>query len=196
VAAFVDGSIWHSVVLPVGGNNLTNDIAIGLRTPFAIAEKLKIEYGHAQPEKVDPNETIDVAASGGGASQSVSRMDLARIIEARAEEMFLMVMNEIKRSGYEGLLPAGLVLTGGASNLRGFKELGRDMLQLPVRIGRVDGIGGLADSVSSPAYATAVGLLLWGLRYGTSARISQDRGERWSNLYKRFTDILRAFLPH
>jgi len=196
VAAFVDGSIWHSVVLPVGGNNLTNDIAIGLRTPFATAEKLKIEYGDALPEKVDPNEMIDVAAFGGGPSQSVSRMDLARIIEARAEEMFLMVMNEIKRSGYEGLLPAGLVLTGGASNLRGFKELGRDMLQLPVRIGRVDGIGGLADSVSSPAYATAVGLLLWGMRHGTSARSSQDRGERWSKLYKRFTDILRAFLPH
>jgi len=196
VVAFVDGSIWHSVVLPVGGNNLTNDIAIGLRTPFATAEKLKIEYGHAIPEKVDPNETIDVAAFGGATSQTVSRVDLARIIEARAEEMFLMVMNEIKRSGYEGLLPAGLVLTGGASNLTGFKELGRDMLQLPVRIGRVDGIGGLADSVSSPAYATAVGLLLWGMRYGISARSSQEREERWSRLYKRFTEILRAFLPH
>jgi len=195
VAAFVDGSIWHSVVLSVGGNNLTNDVAIGLRTPFAIAERLKIEHGHALPETIDPSEMIDVAAFGEGPLQSVSRVELVRIIEARAEEMFLMVLNEIKRSGYEGLLPAGLVLTGGTADLKGFKELGRDMLQLPVRIGRIRGVGGLADSVNSPAYATAVGLLLWGLRYGTSGRGPEAPGRGWAKLYGRFKGILGAFLP-
>jgi len=195
VAAFVDGSIWHSVVLPVGGNNLTNDIAIGLRTPFATAESLKIKYGHALPETIDPGEMIDVAAFGEEPAQPVSRVELARIIEARVEEMFLMILNEIKRSGYEGLLPAGLVLTGGTAELRGFKELGREMLQLPVRVGVVSGIGGLADSVSSPAYATAVGLLLWGMRYDASGVRPQDGGKGWSGLYGRFKSILRAFLP-
>jgi len=195
IAIFIDGSIWHSVVLPVGGNNLTNDIAIGLRTPFATAEDLKIKYGHALPEMIDPNEMIDVAAFGDVVTQSVSRLQLAQIIEARAEEMFALVLHEIKRSGYEGLLPAGLVLTGGTAELQGFKELGREILQLPVRIGRVHDVGGLADSVSGPAYATAVGLLLWGLRYGTSGRRTRGKENRWNDLYQRFTDILRAFLP-
>jgi len=123
-------------------------------------------------------------------------VDVAKIIEARAEEMFLMILNEIKRSGYEGLLPAGLVLTGGTADLRGFKELGREMLQLPVRIGRAHDIGGLTDSVSGPAYATAVGLLLWGTRYSASGRRSQKRGKGWPDLYQRFVEVLRAFLPH
>jgi len=196
VAIFVNGSIWHSVVLPVGGNNLTNDLAVGLRTPFATAEDLKIKYGHALPESVDPDEMIDVAAFGEGELQSVPRRELSLILEARVEEIFALVLNEIKRSGYEGLLPAGLVLTGGTTELPGFKELGREMLQLPVRVGRVRNIGGLVDAVSGPAYATAVGLLLWGLRHGTSERRMQKRGNRWSDLYQRFIDILRAFLPH
>ncbi|KPL16931.1 MAG: cell division protein FtsA [Anaerolineae bacterium SM23_84] len=196
VAIFVDGSIWHSVVLPVGGNNLTNDLSVGLRTPFATAEELKIKYGHVLPELVDPDDMVEVRAFGEGESQSVSRRQMAEVLEARAEEMFAMIVNEMKRSGYEGLLPAGLVLTGGTAELQGFKELGREMLQLPVRVGRVGNISGLLDAVSSPAYATAVGLLLWGLRHGTSERRAQKRRSRWADLYQRFTDILRAFLPH
>ena len=195
VAIFVEGSIWHSVVLPVGGNNFTNDIAFGLRTPFATAEELKIKYGQALPEMVDANEMIDVAAFGEGEPQSVSRLELSKIIEARAEEIFLMIQNEIKRSGYEGLLPAGLVLTGGTAELRGFKELGREMLGLPVRVGQVHNISGLVDAVSSPPYATAVGLLLWGLRHGPSERRIEKRANRWDALYQRFADILKVFLP-
>jgi cell division protein FtsA len=195
VAIFVEGSIWHSVVLPVGGNNFTNDIAFGLRTPFATAEELKIKYGQALPEMVDANEMIDVAAFGEGEPQSVSRLELSKIIEARAEEIFLMIQNEIKRSGYEGLLPAGLVLTGGTAELRGFKELGREMLGLPVRVGQVHNISGLVDAVSSPPYATAVGLLLWGLRHGPSERRIEKRTNRWDALYQRFADILKVFLP-
>ncbi len=196
VAIFVEGSIWHSVVLPVGGNNLTSDLSVGLRTPFEVAEALKIKHGHVLPEMVDPEERIDAAAFGEDTLQSVSRRQMALILEARAEEMFAMILNEIKRSGYEGLLPAGLVLTGGTAALRGFKELGREMLQLPVRVGTVRNISGLVDAVSSPMYATAVGLLLWGLRYGPSPTSGPKRPSRWSDLYKRFTEIIRAFLPH
>jgi len=196
VAVFIEGSIWHSVVLPVGGNNLTSDLSVGLRTPFDVAEVLKIKHGHVLPEMVDPEERIDVAAFGEDTLQSVSRRQMAHILEARAEEMFAMVMNEIKRSGYEGLLPAGLVLTGGTAALRGFKELGREMLQLPVRVGTVRNISGLVDAVSSPVYATAVGLLLWGMRYGASQASGPKRPSRWSDVFQRFTEIIRAFLPH
>ncbi len=195
VAIFVEGSIWHSVVLPVGGNNLTNDLSVGLRTSFAVAEDLKIKYGHVLPELVDPEEFVEVPAFGGGKPQSVSRRQMALILEARAEEMYAMIMNEIKRSGYEGLLPAGLVLTGGTADLRGFAELGREMLQLPVRVGRVHDVSGLADAVSSPAYATAVGLLQWGLRHGPSDRREGTERSRWEELWQRFVEILRAFLP-
>jgi len=197
LAVFSEGSICHSVVLPVGGNNLTNDIAVGLCTPFAVAEQLKLKYGHALPEMVDQTEMIDVTAFGEAQVQSVPRVELVRILEARAEEMFAMVQEEIKRSGQEGLLPAGLVLTGGAAELPGFKELGREMLQMPVRIGRARNIGGLVDAVSSPAYATAVGLLQWGLHHGSPERRIQKRAEsRWSDLYRRFAEVLKALLPH
>ncbi len=195
VAIFVDGSICHSEVLPVGGNNLSHDLSVGLRTPFATAEALKIEHGHVLPEMVDPEEMIEVTAFGDDEPQSVSRLEMAHILEARAEEMFAMVLNEIKRSGYEGLLPAGLVLTGGTANLQSFKELGREMLQLPVRVGRVRNVSGLADAVSGPAYATAVGLLQWGLRYGPSDKGPGSGGGR-GGIFQRFKEILKAFLPH
>ncbi len=197
VAVFADGSICHTVVLPVGGNNLTNDIAVGLCTPFAVAEQLKLKYGHALPEMIDPAEMIDVTAFGEAQVQSIPRLQLVQILEARAEEVFALVQEEIKRSGYEGLLPAGLVLTGGAVELPGFKELGREMLKMPVRIGHARNIGGLVDAVSSPAYATAVGLLQWGLRCGSLERRTQKpAGSRWADLYKRFAEILKALLPH
>ncbi len=195
VAIFVDGTIWHSEVLPVGGNNLTHDLSVGMRTPFATAEVLKIKYGNVLPELVDPEEKVEVAAFGESEAQYASRVDMARILEARAEEMLAMILNEIQRSGYEGLLPAGLVLTGGTAQMQGFKELAREMLQLPVRIGRVRDIGGLADSVSGPAYATAVGLLQWGLRHGLSEKAPKP-GERGGDILQRFREIFRPFLPH
>ncbi len=195
VAIFVDGSIWHSEVLPVGGNNLTHDLSVGLRTPFATAEALKIKHGHVLPELVDPEDMVEVAAFGDGEPQNVSRLEMAHVLEARAEEMFAMVLNEIKKSGYEGLLPAGLVLTGGTAQMNGFPELGREMLQLPVRVGRVSKVGGLVDAVSSPAYATGVGLLQWGLRYGPSDTGLQT-GEQGGDILQRFKEILRSFLPH
>ena len=196
VAILAEGAICHSAVLPVGGNNLTNDVAVGLRTPFDIAEQLKLKYGHALPEMIDPAEMIDVAAFGEAEVTTIPRRELVGVLEARCEEICALVQEEIKRSGYEGLLPAGLVLTGGTAELPGFKELASEVLQMPVRIGRARSVGGLADAVSNPSYATAVGLLQWGLRYGAPEKRPQKKGDsRFSELLKRFKEGLRALLP-
>jgi cell division protein FtsA len=196
VAILAEGAIGHSVVLPVGGNNLTNDLAVGLRTPFSVAEQLKIRYGHALPEMVDPAEMIDVTAFGEAEIKTLPRRELVEILEARCEEICAMVQEEIRRSGFEGLLPAGVVLTGGTADLPGFKELAAEMLQMPVRVGRARNVGGLADAVSNPAYATAVGLLQWGLRNGSPEKRTPKRGESaWSELFIKFKEGLRALLP-
>jgi len=198
VAILAEGAICHTAVLAVGGNNLTNDIAVGLRTPFNVAEQLKLRYGHALPEMIDPAEMIDVTAFGEAEVQALPRRELVEILEARCEEICAMVQEEIKRSGHEGLLPAGLVLTGGTAELPGFKELAREILQMPVRIGRARNVGGLTEAVSNPAYATAVGLLLWGLHYGSPDKRAPKRGEsRWEDLIRRFKEgFRRALLPH
>lgn len=166
LAIFVDGSVWQSCVLPVGGFHLTNDLAIGLRSPFAVAEQLKVTYGHALPLGIDPDEQVELAGFGGEARRVVSRHAIAEIIEARIEEILAMIANEVRRCGQEGLLPAGLVLTGGTARLKGIEVLASELIGLPVRIGEPAGLTGLVDSVNSPDYATALGLLLWGLRHG------------------------------
>lgn len=196
VAILAEGAICHSAVLPVGGNNLTNDIAVGLRTPFEVAEQLKLRYGHALPEMIDPAEMIDVASFGEAEVATIPRRELVEVLEARCEEMCALVQEEIKRSGYDGLLPAGLVLTGGTAELPGFKELASAVLQMPVRVGRARNVGGLADAVSNPSYATAVGLLQWGLKYGApEKRPPKKEDSRFSELLKRFKEGLRALLP-
>lgn len=196
VAILAEGAICHSAVLPVGGNNLTNDIAVGLRTPFETAEQLKLRYGHALPEMIDPAEMIDVAAFGEAEVATIPRRELVEVLEARCEETCALVQEEIKRSGYEGLLPAGLVLTGGSAELPGFKELASEVLHMPVRVGRARNVGGLADAVSNPSYATAVGLLQWGLRYGPpDKRPPKKEQSRFSELLRRFKEGLGALLP-
>lgn len=162
IAIFIEGSVWHTTVLAVGGAHITNDVAVGLRIPIEAAEQLKLEHGHARYETIDPTEVVQVKAFGDGGLTRVQRRDLAEIIEARAEEIYQLILQEIKRSGYDGLLPAGVVVTGGTAQLRGMRDLGRQVLSLPVRIGQPHGISGLIDAIDSPAYATPVGLLLWG----------------------------------
>ena len=190
IAVFIEGSIWHTVVVPTGGEHITNDIAIGLRTPFTTAEELKIKHGHARSEYINPNETIDVAMFGEGERQRVSRQLLAKIIEARVEETFDLIHQEIKRSGYDGLLPAGVVLCGGTADLAGIRDLARDVLNLPVRIGAPQDLRGLVDILGSPAYATSTGLLEWGMHHDVPR---PDRAQRNGNL--RLPGWLRAFLP-
>jgi cell division protein FtsA len=162
IAIFIEGSVWHTAILPVGGHHLTNDIAICLRTPFEEAEEAKKKHGHARPQEVAEDETLNIAAFGEQARQRISRRELAQVLHARAEEIATLILQEIKRSGYDGLLPAGVVLCGGSAQLRGLCDVVRDVIGLPVRVGRPHDLQGLVDILVNPAYATSVGLLLWG----------------------------------
>lgn len=198
VAVYTDGAIWHTVVLPVGGNLITSDIAIGLRLPVGVAEELKITYGHCDPSTIDEDDMIDLSQFMPDCDDLVPRKLLAEIIQARAEEIFTMVHEEIKKSGYDGLLPAGIVITGGTAELPGILEAAGQILDLPARIGSPLGLHGLADSINRPAYSTAVGLLLWGLS-NTSLLMEEEEelieGEDDANLVSRFRRWLQAFIP-
>jgi len=203
VAIFIDGSIWHTVVLPVGGNHITNDIAIVLRTPFDVAEYLKIRHGQARPNPVPEGEVgpqgvedqIEVESFIGSKKRAVSRTLLHRVIEARVHEIFQMLRAEVRRVGYDGLLPAGMVLSGGTALLPGIDEVARDVLNMPVRIGIPGSLGGLSDAIDTPAYATCVGLVRWGLKRGGVAPFLVPQEQGWARLYNRFKSWLREFLP-
>jgi cell division protein FtsA len=195
VAIFIEGSVWHTTVLPVGGHHFTNDVAVGMRVPFDAAEQLKVEHGHARHETIDPTEVVQVKAFGDGGVTRVQRRDLAEIIEARAEEIFQLILQEIKRSGYDGLLPAGLVITGGTAQLRGLRELGRQILGLPVRVGAAREIQGLIDTIDSPAYATAVGLLLWGRTQVDAPPLPSRKDKKGSDWSERFGGFFKTLLP-
>ena len=194
MAVFIDGAIWHTGVLPVGGYQLTNDIAIGLRTPFATAEDIKTRYGYALSSAIDPEETFEATTFGSEERRSISRRHLCEIVEARATEILEMILMEIKRSGYDGMLPAGLVLTGGTANLKGIDALARNVLQLPARVGYPRGIHGLVETVYNPAYATSVGLLLWAMKYGGIER-RPHKHHSLAELFKQLTFWVRELLP-
>jgi cell division protein FtsA len=162
IAIFVDGAIKHTAVLSLGGNHLTNDIAVGLRTPMAEAEKIKQKYGCCFSALVGKDETIEVPSVGGRKPRVLSRQLLSEILEPRMEEIFTLVNREIVKSGYEDRIASGVVLTGGTSILDGSPELAEQVFNLPVRRGLPQNIGGLVDVVNSPAYATGVGLVVYG----------------------------------
>ncbi|CAM2059375.1 cell division protein FtsA [Desulfovibrionales bacterium] len=162
IAVFANNSIKHTGVIALGGTNLTNDIAFGLRTPVVSAEKIKIKYGCALAELVKNNETIEVASVGGRKPRRLSRQILAAICEPRMEEILSLVDQELTRSGFKSLVGSGAVLTGGAAIIEGIVELGEQILNLPTRVGIPRNTGGLKDVVNSPMYATAVGLLMFG----------------------------------
>jgi cell division protein FtsA len=164
VAIFSSGAIQHTSVIPLGGNHLTNDIAVGLRTPMHEAEKIKIKFGSAQGSTLDRDDTIEVPSVGGRAPRVLNRRILCEIIEPRVEELFQLVHREIQKAGQEDLLASGVVLTGGSTLLHGMPELAEEVTGLPVRRGIPRGIGGLTDVVKSPQHATVVGLLLYGAR--------------------------------
>jgi cell division protein FtsA len=192
VAIFIDGTVWHTVTLGIGGAYLTQDIAIGLRLPPAAAEGIKVEHGHAVADEVRSDEEFMVASFGGEARQPVPRWQLVSIIEARAEEILSMINKEIKRSGYDGLLPAGVVLSGGTAQLPGIQGLGREILGLPVRLGKPRNLHGLIDTIDNPAHAVGAGLMMWG---STEEARPQLRAKPRPARRGRFLDWLRAFLP-
>jgi len=195
VAIFLDGSAWHTAVLPVGGIHITNDVAIGLRAPYEAAEELKIKYGRASRDGVLADEPVRIAGEGG--VQEYLRPELCDIIEARIEEILLMVRDELQRSGYQGLLPAGVVLTGGTAQLAGLTDVAAHVFAMPVRIGSPSELEGLVDTISNPAYATSVGLVRWAMQHGPSGEILHDdrRGQSSSEMYGRLRGWLKAFLP-
>ncbi|HTY81950.1 MAG TPA: cell division protein FtsA [Dehalococcoidales bacterium] len=162
VAVFKDGSIWHTSILPVAGYQLTRDVAIGLGLPFEIAEEMKKKYGSVMPVYEGKGDTAPAISKDG---HGVSYQDLCDIIRARTEEILKLILLELPNSDYESIVPSGLVLTGGSSNLAGIASLGRDILKMPVRVGVPNDMTGIGDVLRDPAYATAVGLLLWGTKH-------------------------------
>ncbi|NSW51061.1 MAG: cell division protein FtsA [Anaerolineae bacterium] len=165
LAIYINGDVWYSKVLPIGGDHITSDIAAGLRLSTEEAEEVKKVNGYAIEEHIEPNESFVVHAFGSTEPIHVGRKTLAHIIEARVEEIFYMILQEIKRSGYDGLLPAGMVLTGGSSLLPGIQELGNRIMGVPVRIAQPENLYGLVDQLHSPAYSGSVGLLHWAMLY-------------------------------
>jgi cell division protein FtsA len=191
IAIFIDGTVWHTVTLGVGGEYVTGDIAVGLRLPPDVAERVKIEHGHACAAQVPPEARFTVSAFGGEDRQVVPRWKLAEIVEARVEEILSMIQQEIKRSGYDGLLPAGVVLCGGTAQLSGIHELGRDVFGLPVRVGAPQGIRGLVDKVANPAHAVGAGLMGWGMTVDSRPQLRRHG----PGMGRRFLKWLRVFLP-
>ncbi len=175
IAIFTDGSIRHTAVIPIAGDQVTNDIAIALRTPTRNAEEIKLKYGCALQDLADTTQMIDIPTVGDRPGRHLSKRALAEVVEARYEELFTLVATEIRRSGLEDLIAAGIVLTGGASKVEGAQELAERVFKMPVRIGAPQHVTGLADVLNNPVYATGVGLLLYGLqqRDGQQETITQ-----------------------
>ena len=161
LAIYINGDVWHTNVLPIGGNHITQDIAIGLRISLDQAEQVKKQYGHAITSEVGDGEFFTMRTFGEELPQQINRRELVGIIEARVEELFQLLHQEIRRSGYDNLLAAGMVLTGGTSLLPGIRPLAARILNMPVRLARPENLIGLVDQLHSPAYSTSVGLLRW-----------------------------------
>lgn len=200
MAIYIDGDVWHTAVLAVGGNHITSDIAHGLRLPLSQAEEIKIQHGHALREEVSPSEYFNVRPFGEQDPVEISRQDLSMIIEARVEEIFSLVVQEIKRSGYDGLLPAGMVLTGGTSALAGIRQVASRVLGVPVRVAQPEKLVGMTDKLYSPAYSTSVGMLRWAvlmsefLPQGRSYRAhGPERGGGFD--WETIKNVLRRLLP-
>jgi cell division protein FtsA len=169
VAVYEEGTILHSIGLPVAGESVTNDIAIGLRTSVDTAERIKVEFGSVLPQEIQERDMIDLSTISRIDTQTVSRRYMAEIMQARYFEIFSLVKAELARLGRSGMLPAGAVLTGGAAKTPGVLDLARDVLGLPVQMGFPVDIGGVIEKVDDPAYATALGTLIWGVREGSQS---------------------------
>lgn len=190
IALYMQGMVWHTRVIPVGGNHITNDIAIGLRVPFEVAEQVKLRYGDCRPHEIDSDSIFTVEPFGGEKIQ-VGRQDLAYVVEARVEEMFQLILQDIRRSGYDGLLPAGIVLTGGTAQVRGISQIAQRVLGVPARVASPKNLVGLVETLHNPAYATSVGLLRWMMSGHNSYQPRPRQGE-WG---RRLGSIFRTLLP-
>jgi len=162
IAVFLGGAIQHTAVIPIAGDQVTNDIAVSMRTPMQHAEEIKIKYACALSQLANPDETIEVPSFGERPPRRLARQTLAEIVEPRFEELFGLVRDELRRSGFEDLMAAGIVITGGSAKMEGAVELAEEVFHAPVRLGSPQYVSGLVDVVRNPIYATGVGLLLYG----------------------------------
>lgn len=198
LAIYIEGDVWHTTVLGIGGNHITSDIAHGLRLPVEQAEEIKKQHGYAIESEVVEGEEFSIRPFGQDEPIQISRRELALIIEARVEEIINMVVQEIKRSGYDGLLPAGMVLTGGTSALPGIRALASRVLGLPVRLAQPENLIGMTDRLHGPAYSTSVGLLHWALlmtELGPGAEMGLDSLHGGVLEWENIKSLLRRLLP-
>jgi len=159
VAVFVGGALYHTAVIPVGGDQVSNDIAVALRTPTPNAEELKVKYACALSQLASAHEVVKVPSVGDRPAAELSRQELAKVVEPRYEELFLLIQKELQSSGFEGLIPTGIVLTGGTARMEGAVELAEEIFHMPVRLASPNGFGSMSDILGNPMYATAAGLL-------------------------------------
>lgn len=189
IALYYDGSLCYTSVLPIGGNNFTNDVAIGLRMQAGEAESIKKKYGCTLLSMIDPNEEIEITYAGNKPSKYIPRQHLIEILQPRAEELFILVRKEITKSGYYGSLASGVVLTGGVSLMSGIELIAENILELPVRVGAPKHIRGSAEIISNPIYATGVGLVL----YGANDTLREEKRLNGSNIFGGMIDKVYNF---
>ncbi|BES72674.1 cell division protein FtsA [Marinobacter nanhaiticus D15-8W] len=185
IAVFTGGAIRHTAVIPIAGDQVTNDIAMALRTPTQNAEEIKIKYACALTQLAGADETIKVPSVGERAPRDLSRQALAEVVEPRYEELFTLVQTELRRSGFEDLIPAGVVITGGSSTMEGVVELAEEIFHMPVRLASPQSVSGMKDVVNNPIYATGVGLLIYGFRQMDLGKGPVLRSEDAPSLFER-----------
>ena len=189
IAVFTDGAIRHTAVIPIAGDQVTNDIAVALRTPAQYAEEIKIKYACALTQLARLEETIEVPSIGDRPSRQISKLNLAEIVEPRYEELLLLVQAELRRSGFEDLIAAGIVLSGGSARVEGLVDLAEEIFHMPVRLGLPQYVTGLGDVIRNPAYATGVGLLLFGRQHGPHG----ERGAVGEGGFKRMLNKMKSW---
>jgi len=185
IAIFTGGSIRHTAVIPIAGDQVTNDIAMALRTPTQNAEEIKIKYACALTQLAGAEETIKVPSVGDRPARDLSRQALAEVVEPRYEELFTLIQSELRRSGFEELVAAGIVLTGGTSKMEGVVELAEEIFHMPVRLASPQGVAGLSDVVNNPMYSTGVGLLMYGLKQQESGVMPAVRHEGGGSIMEK-----------
>jgi len=193
IAVFTEGAIRHTAVIPIAGDQVTNDIAVALRTPTQHAEDIKIKYACALRQLTSLEDTIEVPGVGDREPKKMSRQTLAEVVEPRYEELFTLIQAELRRSGFEEIIPAGIVLTGGSSKMEGLIELAEEVFHMPVRLGMPQGISGLVDVVRNPIHATGVGLLLYGQQQNAQGNYNEDKQFTLNGLLSRMKSWFSGF---
>ena len=192
ISVFMEGALWHTTGLDVGGDLFTSDLALVLRLPMEASEKLKVQYGHCNPETLPADHPVVSALYPDGQRVNVQRREVAEILEARADELFTLIMQNLKRSGFDSILPAGVVITGGGAQLPGLREVAGRVTSLPSRIAQPGKLQGMVDSIRTPAFSTVVGLIRWGMQENAARPAKRRRPVIRMDSVGRF---LRQLLP-